>query len=174
MHAPAFGPIRSLYLSIRQPRGGAGDIVDTIGWEALDFILAAIPGGFGPPRVNAGALFGADRDSSVILLRSETNVVVTVELARCLPPTLPAPSLGEVEIDAMGAHQSLRITPSDSIVHIHRDNGRAGVPWLNAPVLAMLRAIEMAIENPDTPHDGLNRATRTLALMEAIRAANPI
>jgi predicted dehydrogenase len=165
LRAPAFGPLRSLYLAIRQPRGGTGDIIETIGWEALDFILAAIPGGFAPPRLNAGALFGADRDSAVLLLRSETNVVVTVELARCLPPTLPASGLGEIEIDVMGAHQSLRITPSASAVQIHRDDGGAGMPWLNAPVLSMLRAIE----TPDPAPDALDRATRALALMHAIQ-----
>ena len=171
---PAFGALHSLYIAIRQPRGpspGAGDVLDDLAPEAIDFALAAIPDPITQVRVNAGRLFGPDRDSAVILLRSATNVVVTIELARCLPPSLPAPGLGEIDIDAMGAHQSVRITPLASAVRIHRDDGIALKPWLNPPVLDMLHAVAAAIDDPTTANDGIAGANRTAALLARIRAA---
>jgi predicted dehydrogenase len=175
IRAPAFGPLRSVYLAIRQPRAGdgAGDVLDTLGWEALDFILAMIPGPFGKPRVNTAALFGVPQDTAVVLLRSTEDVVVTIELSRCLPPSLPASGLGEVEVDVFGADQSVRITPLAGAIQIHRDDGRAAAPWLNAPAVNMLRAIEAAYDTPGGPDD-LDRAERAAALMATIRAATPI
>ncbi len=159
---PAFGPLRSLYLAIRQPRGTPGDVIEALGPEALEAVLAAIPDEIVQVRVNAGALFGAERDSAVILLRSASDVVVTIELARCLPPSLPAPGLGEVEIEAMGARQAVRAVPHAGAVRIHRDTGSAAVPWLNAPVLDLLRGL-------DNPVDGRVRLARVAKVLEKVR-----
>lgn len=171
MAAPEFGALRSLYLAIRQPRGAGGDVIDDLLPEALDAVLAMVPGPFGAARVNAGALFGTARDTAIILLRANAGVVVTMELSRCLPPSMPAPGLGEVEIDAMGASQSVWIVPHAGAVRIHRDDGTAAVPWLDAPVLAMLRALETAVDTPHAAGDGLTRAARALVVTRAIRAA---
>lgn len=162
MADPAFGPLRSLYLAIRQPRGTPGDVIEALGPEALEAVLAAIPDEIVQARVNAGALFGAERDSAVILLRSASDVVVTIELARCLPPSLPAPGLGEVEIEAMGAKQAVRAVPHAGAVRIHRDTGSAAVPWLNAPVLDLLRGL-------DNPVDGRVRLARVAKVLEKVR-----
>jgi predicted dehydrogenase len=171
MRAPEFGPLRSLYLAIRQPRGGPGDVLDALGWEALDFIGAALPAGVSQVRVNGGALFGSVRDTVVLLLRGGDDAVATVELSRCLPPTLPAPGLGEVEIEAFGAHQAVRIEPQASAVRICTDTTLASVPWLDAPVLAMLRAVEHAADHVADREASLPRAAQALATMTAIRAA---
>ena len=171
MAAPEFGALRSLYLAIRQPRGTGEDVLETLLPEALDMVLAAMPERFTSVRVNSAALFGAARDTAVILLRSETDVVVTIELSRCLPPGLPAPGLGEVEIDAMGARQSVRIVPHASAVRIHRDDGVAVAPWQDSPALAMLRAVVARFDAPLGAASGLLRATRALTLTEAISAA---
>ena len=160
---PAFGKLTSLYIAIRQPRG-PGDVLEDLAPEAVAFITAAIPDDFPTVRVTAGALFGAERDSAVILLRSSNDVVVTIELAKCLPAGLPAPGLGEVEIDAIGTQQALRITPLDSAVRIHRDDGADVRPWLDAAVLAMLREVEAP------PAGAADRIVRTHAVMAAIRA----
>lgn len=169
--SPEFGALRSVYLAIRQARGPGGDVLDTLLPEALDAVLSAVPGPFVSVRVNAGALFGPERDSAVILLRSEAGVVVTMELSRCLPPTLPSAGLGEVEIDAVGAHQAVRIVPQAGAVRIHRDDGTVLVPWLDVPVLAMLAAVEAAVDRPDAAPDGLARAAAALALSARIRDA---
>ena len=163
MADPAFGPLRSLYLAIRQPRGTPGDVIEALGPEALEAVLAAIPDEIVQVRVNAGALFGAERDSAVILLRSASDVVVTIELARCLPPSLPAPGLGEVEIEAMGARQAVRAVPHAGAVRIHRDTGSAAVPWLNAPVLDLLRGL-------DNPVDGRVRLARVAKVLKEVKA----
>lgn len=163
MAEPEFGPLRSLYLAIRQPRGMLGDVIEALGPEALDAVLAAIPDEIVQVRVNAGALFGAERDSAVILLRSASDVVVTIELSRCLPPSLPAPGLGEVEIEAMGAKQAVRAVPHAGAVRIHRDDGSAAVPWLNAPVLDLLRGLE-------NPVDGRARLVRVAKVLEEVKA----
>ncbi len=161
---PEFGALTSLYIAIRQPRG-PGDVLDDLAPEAVGFINAAIADSFPSVRVNAGALFGGERDSAVILLRSAGNVVVTVELAKCLPASIPAPGLGEVEIEAIGTNQAIRITPLDSAVRIHRDDGNDVRPWLDAAVLAMLG--EVMAPQPG----GLDRAARNEGLLSAIRAA---
>ena len=167
IRAPEFGALRSLYMSIRQPRGGSGDVLDALGWEALDFIGAALPGGVSQVRVNGGALFGAVQDTVVLLLRGDDDAVATVEFSRCLPPTMPAPGLGEVEIEAIGAHQAVRIEPHASAVRIHADAALSVAPWLDPPVLAMLRAIEHAADHDDA----LPNAKQALAIMTAIREA---
>lgn len=166
---PAFGRLTSLYIAIRQPRG-PGDVLEDLAPEAVAFLTAAIPDDFPSVRVTAGALFGTERDSAVILLRSAQDVVVTIELAKCLPASLPAPGLGEVEIDAIGTHQAIRITPLDSAVRIHRDDGPAARPWLDAAVLAMLRDVERAAGGLPEVAGWLHRAARNRAVLAAIRA----
>ncbi len=159
-----FGALTSLYIAIRQPRG-RGDVLDDLAPEAIGFITAASADDCPAVRVNAGGLFGGGRDSAVILLRSAGNVVVTVELAKCLPASLPAPGLGEIEIEAIGTNQAIRITPLDSAVRVHRDDGIGMRPWLDAAVLAMLGEVAAP------PDGGLERAARNAGLFSAIRAA---
>lgn len=175
IRSTGFGPLRTLFIAIRQPRAAPGDVLDTLLPEALSAVLAIVPGPFAPPRVNAAALFGPTRDTAIILLRGTDNVVVTIELSRCLPTALPASGLGEIELDAFGTHEAIRILPSADAVRIHSDTAPAAIPWLDAPVFAMLRTIEAAIDAPaaapDRDSDGLDHARRLLALTDAIRAA---
>ncbi len=161
-----FGALRSLYVSIRQARGGDGDVLDVLGWESLDFVLAAMPGEIERVRLNAGALFGAARDTAVLLLRGADEVVATVELSRCLPASLAAPGLGEVEIEAMGAAQSVHAVPLAAAVRVHRDDGVRHAPWLDAPVLGMLRMLEAAMDSA-TP-DGMDGVARAVSVMERL------
>lgn len=168
--APAFGRLTSLYIAIRQPRG-PGDVLEDLAPEAVAFLTAAIPDDFSSVRVTGGALFGPERDSAVILLRSKHDVVVTIELAKCLPASVPAPGLGEIEIDAIGTHQAIRITPLDSAVRIHRDDGSAARPWLDSAVLAMLGDVERAAAGLPEVAGGLHRAAQNRAVLAAIRAA---
>jgi predicted dehydrogenase len=171
VHAPEFGALRSLYVAIRQPQGAGGDVIDELLPEALDAVLALVPDPFDAVRMNATSLFGAARDTAVILLRGGGDVVVTMELSRCLPPTLPATGLGEVEIDVIGAARAVRIVPQASAVRLFRDDRLAAIPWVDPPVLAMLRAIETAVDTPETSLCGLARATRAMAVTASIRAA---
>lgn len=162
--SPDFGQLTSLYIAIRQQRG-PGDVLDDLAPEAVGFVTAAIADVFSAVRVNAGTLFGGDRDSAVIILRSTGDVVVTIELARCLPASLPAPGLGDVEIEAIGTLQAVRITPLDSALRIHRDDGSDMRPWLDSAVLALLREVEAPRAG------GIDRAARNQGVLAAIRAA---
>ena len=170
MADPAFGRITSIYLAIRQPRG-PGDVIAGLAPEVAGFVTAAIKDDITAVRVNAGRLFGPERDSAVILMRSAGEAVVTIELSRCLPASLPAPGLGEVEIEAVGMGQAVRITPLDSAVRIHRDDGCAVQPWLNAPVLDMLRDIAAVVDGYDATAGFMRRAARAQSLLAAIEAA---
>jgi predicted dehydrogenase len=170
MADPAFGRITSIYLAIRQPRG-SGDVIANLAPEVAGFVTAAIEDDITAVRVNAGRLFGPERDSAVILLRSAGEAVVTIELSRCLPASLPAPGLGEVEIEVVGTGQAVRITPLDSAVRIYRDDGYAVRPWLNAPVLEMLRDIAAVVDGYDATAGSMRRATRAQSLLAAIEAA---
>ena len=170
MSDPAFGRITSIYLAIRQPRG-PGDVIADLAPEVAGFVAAAIKDDFSTVRVNAGRLFGPERDSAVILMRSAGGAVVTVELSRCLPASLPAPGLGEVEIEAIGTGQAVRVTPLDSAVRIHRDDGCAVRPWLNAPVLEMLRDVAAVVDGYDATAGSMRRAARAQSLLAEIAAA---
>jgi len=165
-----FGPLRSLYVAIRQPRANGGDVLDELGWEALDFVLSVAK----PQRVHAttATLFGgAAPDTVVILMRTQDDAVITIELSRCLPPTLPAPGLGEVEIEAMGARQSIHLQPHATSVSVYRDSGIGTAPWLDAPIIRMLRTIAAVVDGGATPDDPFPRQQAALATMTALRAS---
>jgi hypothetical protein len=169
IRAPEFGPLRSLYLAIRQPRADAGgEVLEDLGWEALDFVLSVAK----PVRVHGktARLFGAAPDTAVILMRTEDDAVITIELSRCLPPTLPAPGLGEVEIEAMGARQSIHLEPQATSVRVYRDSGVSAAPWLDAPIIRLLRTVAAVVDGA-TPDDPLPRQRALLATMTAVRAS---
>jgi hypothetical protein len=169
IRAPGFGPLRSLYVAIRQPRAHAGDVLDELGWEALDFVLSVAE----PQRVHATAatLFGgAAPDTAVILMQTEDDAVITIELSRCLPPTLPAAGLGEIEVEAMGARQSIHLQPHATSVTVYRDTGIVTAPWLDAPIIRMLRTFAAVVDGA-TPDDPFPRQQAALATMTAIRAS---
>jgi len=167
---PAFGALRTLFLSIRQPRADEEDVLETAGWEALDFALAALPGRLVRTQATGGTLFGGrSRDTLSALLLCDDGVVATLDLARCLPATIPAPGLGEVEFEAFGTRQSVRAIPHAEAVRILGDFGDSAAPWLDPPVALMLRAVTAAHDT--RPPSDLPRAAATLAAMRAIRAA---
>jgi predicted dehydrogenase len=170
--APEFGVLRSLYVAIRQPRvRSGGDVLHDLGWEALDFVLSVTQTRLRRVHATAAALFGgAAQDTIVILMRSADDVVITMELSRCLPDTLPAAGLGEVEVEAIGARQSVRLEPHATSIRICRDSGVSVAPWLDAPVLRMLRAVAAAADGA-LPDDPLPRQRDALAAMTAIRAS---
>ena len=144
--------------------------------EVVGFVTAAIQDDITAVRVNAGRLFGPARDSAVILLRSAGEAVITIELSRCLPASLPTASaqagLGDVEIEAVGMGQAVRITPLDSAIRIHRDDGGSVQPWLNAPVLEMLRDIAAVVDGYDATAASIRRAATLSRSSTTFHSAN--
>jgi predicted dehydrogenase len=172
IRAPEFGPLRSLYMAIRQSRAQSGDLLEDIGWEALNFVLAVAK----PKRVHAtaGAVFGGRaRDTAVIIMRTENDAVITIELSRCLPPTLPAPGLGEVEIEALGANQSIHVEPHATSVRTYRETSINAAPWLDAPILRMLRTVAAVVDGAPPPPQRDPSATMT-AIRGSVGAAEPM
>lgn len=173
IRAAEFGALRSLYVAIRQPRRPADiDVLQDVGWEALDFVLSVTTARLRHVHATGAALFGGSAyDTAAMQLRTTEDAVITIELSRCLPASLPAPGLGEVEIEAIGAQQSVRLEPYATSVGIFRDNGVSAVPWLDAPVIRMLREVAAAVDGAAPAEDAVQRQRDALAAMTAIRAS---
>ena len=173
------GPLHSLFASVRLPAGGNGDrsspapraVLEEAGWDLLDFIVAAA--GAQPSRVHAhmDTLFGSGApDTAVCIVRFDDDLVATIEVARCLPPSIPAAADGEVEIEVIGGRQAVRLLPGAAAVSVY-GAGTVLRPWLDPPVVSMLDALAAAA-NGGVPHaDGIADVRRAVDLMEAIRAA---
>lgn len=180
------GPLHSLFASVRLPTGGNGErpgqtprpVLEDGMWDLLDFIVAATAAA--PSRVHAhvDALFGAGAgDTAVGIIRFDDDLIATIEVARCLPPSIPASADGEVEIEVIGGRRAIRLQPSSTAVAVY-GRGVALRPWLDAPVVSMLEALAAAAGGADAGRgqagaraDGVASVRRAVDLMEAIRAA---
>jgi predicted dehydrogenase len=111
------------------------------------------------------------RDRPPALVRWRRGAIGLCRFSRCLPASLPAPGLGEVEIEAIGAQQSVRLEPYATSVGIFRDNGVSAVPWLDAPVIRMLREVAAAVDGAAPAEDAVQRQRDALAAMTAIQAS---
>lgn len=159
---PGFGAVKSMFVAIRGRRGAAGAVLEMLA-EAVDFVLEVAPGPFSAIRVNPGALFGAEVDTYVLVLRCAEDVVASIEVSACLPEGLVLPGLGEIEVEVMGAEGSVRILPGADAVQVWSDAGLRLVPWLNAPVLEMIRRLEVGEGT-----DGIDRMRGIVAVLEAV------
>jgi predicted dehydrogenase len=171
------GTLHSLFASVRLPAAAVagrtsvvrGAVLDEAGWDVIDFVAAAA--GAPPARVHAhvDTLFGSGApDTAVSIIRFENELIATIEIARCLPPAIPATAGGEVEVEVIGSRRALRLEPHVTAVRVFGD--RAALrPWLDAPVLSMLREIVDAANGVAPGADGIAAARGAAALMEAIR-----
>jgi predicted dehydrogenase len=109
------GTLHSIWAAARFARhnGAPQSVLDQYGWQVLDFVLSAVPGGAERVHASLACLFeeGNQPDTAVVLLRFAHDVVVTIELSRCLPFSVLAP---EVEIEVIGAKEVVRIEPHAS------------------------------------------------------------
>lgn len=173
------GPLHSLFASVRLPMTADGErasarqraVLEEVGWDLLDFVAAA--GGGEPVRVHAhvDVLFGSGApDTAVCTIRFANDLIATLELSRCLPPAIPAPPEGEVEIEVIGGREAVRLAPGATAVRVYRA-GTALRPWVDAPALSMLREVVEAARGTAPAADGLAEVRRAVGLMDAIRAA---
>ena len=171
------GPLHSLFGSVRLPMTGNGDrsaqraVLEEAGWDLLDFIVAATPAQ--PSRVHAqvDALFGSGTpDTAVCIIRFENDLIATIEIARCLPPSVPAAAEGEIEIEVIRGRGAVRLEPAATAVGVYGPV-TALRPWLDAPVISMLHELAAAAGGRTPGTDGVVEVRRSVALMEAIRAA---
>jgi predicted dehydrogenase len=178
--AGEFGPIHSIFASVRLPVPGDGDrlsgaqrtALEDAGWDLLDFVAAAVPAQ--PSRVHARmeALFGsAALDTAVCIIRFQNDVIATIDVARCLPPSLAASPDGDVEVEVIGGREAVRLEPGATAVRVHAA-ATALRPWVDAPAVSMLSELAAAAAGGGpAAGDGVAVMRRTVELMEAIRAA---
>ena len=151
------------------------DVAEQHGWPLLDFILTAVPAP--PVRVypTLAHLFepGPHADTAVILLRFEDQLVATIELSRCLPPSMPVPLAGEVEIEAIGACEVMRIEPYNTSVRVYGDSEVTMRPWVDGAVLRILPQLVAAAHGGATDMSSLQRNALAVSIMHQIRSAGP-
>ena len=176
------GPLHSLFASVRLPAGVNGDrlstaqrpVLEDAGWDVFDFIVAATTAA--PSRVHAqmDALFGSGvPDTAAAIIRFHNDLIATIEVARCLPPSIPVAADGEVEIEVIGGRQAIRVQPNATAVGVY-GRGAALRPWIDAPVISMLETLAAAVEGPGDVRggaDGVAAVRRAVELMDAVRVA---
>ena len=126
------GRLFSMWIGVRLERGGDGQgLLDRHLWDVLDFVLATHEGHLERVQAHCAALLtaGPEPDTAEILVRLAPEFVITVEIARCLPPGIPAPEEGEIEIEIIGAQQTLRLEPNAGHVRVYADGFAGARPW---------------------------------------------
>jgi predicted dehydrogenase len=175
--AGELGTLHSVYAAVRfpwgQPAQPGQDILDAAGWEAFDFLLSLTPAPVRRVHAHTGTLFGMrPNDTAVLTIRFADDVIATIELSRCLPPAVPVPPSGDVEVEVIGARQAIRIVPGATAVQVLGE-GTALRPWVEEPVISMVEELA-ALASGETRRTGqLDPLRRAVALMDAVRARVP-
>jgi predicted dehydrogenase len=166
------GTLHSIWAAVRSRRTDAAGqgVVEQHGWPVLDFLLAAVHEPVARVHATLATLFepGPHEDTAVILLRFEQGPVATVELARCLPPSMAVPTMGEVEIEAIGAREVVRIEPYNSAVRVYADTGVSTRPWVDGALVRSLPQVVAAVRTGAADESCLERNGRAIAVMDMI------
>ena len=167
------GTLHSVYAAVRLPWGQPAQrgqaILDGAGWEIFDFLLSLTPAPAHRVHAHTGTLFGLPPDDTAVLtIRFADDVIATIELSRCLPPAVPVPPSGDVEVEVIGARQAIRIVPGAPAVQVF-GKSMAFRPWVEDPVISMVEELA-AQASGETPRAGqLDPLRRAVALMDAVR-----
>lgn len=172
------GRLHSIWAAIRSRRVGRADsdVVEQHGWPLLDFLLTATSA---PPlRVHptVAHLFdpGPHADTAVVLLRFDGEVVATMEMSRCLSPSIAVPPMGEVEIEAIGKREVVRIEPYNTSVRVYADAGVCMRSWVDSAIVRVVPRL-VAVARGDTVDDSsLKRNEWAISIMDKIRSAGSI
>jgi predicted dehydrogenase len=169
------GILHSAYAAARFPSGdgaerGAG-VLDDAGWEIFDFLLSIVPAPVQRVHAQTGALFQSrSEDTAVLILRFANDLIATIELSRCLPPSLATTAMGEVELEVIGSQQAVRLEPYATSLRLFRTDA-VPRPWVDDPVLSMVHQVVGVATGEVAPVDGITPLRRALALMTQARAA---
>jgi hypothetical protein len=137
----------------------------------LDFLLSCTTSPVVRMHTAGGHVMadGEHHDTAVVLIRFADDLVATLELSRCLPPSIAVARGGEIEIEAVGAREVIRLLPQNTAVRIFTDTGPSLRPWTEAPLLASLARLVGPVRDR-TRDDALFERTRSaIALMDEIR-----
>ena len=177
VQAGDLGRLHAIFLASRLPRSAAADgadVLDELGWEALDFLAACVAEPCTRAYATGGDLFGTGAgkaDTVLANLRFAGDTIVTLELARSLPPTLAAAG-PEVEVELAGTDAALRVEPYRRLVEVFGASGSAERRhWPTRPVLAMLEDLQAAMEGGSADAGAIARHRAALAMHAALRAS---
>jgi predicted dehydrogenase len=156
---------------LRRGREASESVLDQYGWQVLDFVLSGVQSPVARVHATLANLFeqGSQPDTAVVLIRFEHEVIVTIELSRCLPGSIAAPDMGEVEIEVIGAKEVVRIEPHASAVRVYGEAGASTRSWTDGPLVRTLPQVAAALRSRKADDCCLERARRALAIMETIR-----
>lgn len=168
-----FGTLHSVHAAGRFPWGDRGQgrpgVLEDAGWEIFDFLLAVTPAPVLRVHAQTGALFGShDEDTAVLVIRFEDDVIATIELSRCLPPSIPTTPPGEIEVELIGSRQAVRLQPYATALSLF---GATAVrcPWVDDPVISMVREVVNVVTGEADRVEGVAALRRVVALMNAVR-----
>jgi predicted dehydrogenase len=169
-----FGKLQSIWAAGRFLRGDSAasqNVLDHYGWQILDFVLSGVPGRAMRVHATVATLFeqGSQPDTAVILIRFEHDLVASIELSRCLPGSIAAPDMGEVEIELIGAKEVVRIEPHASAVRVYVQAGASTRSWTEGPLVRTLPQVAAALHSGKADNCCLERAGRAVVIMEAIK-----
>lgn len=174
LRSGTLGKLHSLYLAARLPRLAAVEsVLDEKGWPVIDLVLAIA--GSAPSRLHAtgGRLFdeaGLD-DTVVVMLRFPQDLVVTIELSRCLPATLAKAGDVEMEVEVIGSEGALRFEPAGASNRVYADTAAAVRRWTDERPLPLLAEILEIVQHKRAVDPELFAQHRAVRVMEAIRAS---
>jgi predicted dehydrogenase len=161
------GTLLSVFLAWRVT-GRGGDPLTMLAPAALDLLGWLVPGTVEQWQVTTAPLFGAERDTALLLLRDGAELVRTVELVTGLSPNLEFGE--ELLVEVLGEDAALRAEPFNQAITIATRSSRQRREWGSeaiGPILAeFVAALDSGATLPGTP-DGLRPA---LALLEGLRA----
>jgi predicted dehydrogenase len=166
------GTVHSLWASARRRRDpAAGDVREAMLWPLLDLVLEAVPSLPRRLHTTVGTLFGPGQaaDSAIVLLRFAEGPVTTLEVSRCLPPALAAADAGEVEIEAIGAREAVRITPYASGVQVLGGTMPGKRSWIDPPLSRALEQVPDLLRASARIPGWAERHRRAFAIMAAVR-----
>ncbi len=169
VEAGDLGKLHAVFLASRTGPA-AGDVLDDLGWEALDFLAACIGAPCTRAYATGGSLFGAPADAVLGNLRFAGDTIVTLELSRGLPPALAAAG-PEVEVELAGTEAALRVEPYRRIVDVYSGAGAERRHWPARPVVAMLEDLQAAMEGGPTDGATIARQRAALGMHQALRAS---
>jgi len=169
------GTLHSAYAAARFPSGdgaeGGAAVLDEAGWEIFDFLLSIVPAAVQRVHAQTGALFQPpSEDTAVLIVRFANDLIATIELSRCLPPSLAPTAMGEVELEVIGSQQAVRLEPYATSLRLF---GADAVPrpWIDDPILSMVQQVVGVASGEVAPVDGITPLRRAVALMAQARAA---
>jgi predicted dehydrogenase len=172
------GRLHSIWAAIRSRRStrADGDVVEQHGWPLLDFLLTAT---MAPPlRVHPtlAHLFepGPHPDTAVILLRFDGELVATLEMSRCLSASIAIPPTGEVEIEAIGEREVVRIEPYNSSVRVYGDSAVGMRPWVDSATVRVLPQLVAAVRGGRIDQSPWKRNEWAVSIMDSIGSASSI